>query len=275
MQIAVVMPVYNGEKFLKKAINSLLNQTYREFTFYITDDGSKDNTWGILSAYNDKRIVLDQNKNNLGLTRVLNSIIHSLTEDIIIRMDADDISHPDRIKKILSAFQIGQSIDLVTSWASIIDKKDRFLRHTLESRIDEQLISKYFSLFNFFSHGACAFKRNAFNELGGYDESFELSQDYQLWLKFFLAKKKIKIINEHLYYIRKHRNSLSFTKRRTQFYDRLKISLELDEDRYFKKYWTKWIINHYNPFFAELTIKAEQLFKRYLVLKTFLLKRKP
>jgi len=55
----------------------------------------------------------------------------------------------------------------------------------------------------------------------------------------------------------------------------LKISLELDENRYFKKYWTKWVLDHYNPLFAVLTIKAEQLFKRYLVVKSFFLKKRP
>ena len=81
--------------------------------------------------------------------------------------------------------------------------------------------------------------------------------------------------NEYLYYIRKHNENLSFTKRRTQLRDRMIISLKLDKNRNFNKYWTKWIIDYYNPLFAELTIKLEQLFKRYLILKSFLMKRKP
>ena len=99
--VSVIMSVYNGEKYLKKAIESILRQTYRNFEFIIIDDGSKDTSLNIIKKYEkmDKRIIVIENKLNIGLVESLNRGIKIANGKYIIRMDADDIAMKNRIKK--------------------------------------------------------------------------------------------------------------------------------------------------------------------------------
>src|SRR6266536_1912903 len=92
--ISVVMAVYNGEKHLQKAIDSVLNQTLRDFEFIIIDDGSQDASADIIKTYRDARIKYFRNQNNLGLTCSLNIGLTHVSAEYIARMDADDISLP-------------------------------------------------------------------------------------------------------------------------------------------------------------------------------------
>ena len=95
-KISVIMPVYNMEKFLAKAIDSILNQTINNFEFIIINDGSTDNSLNILKSYNDKRIKIINNSKNLGIAKSLNKGKEVAVGEYIARQDADDISEPDR-----------------------------------------------------------------------------------------------------------------------------------------------------------------------------------
>lgn len=96
---SVLMPVYNGEKYLREAIDSILEQTLTDFEFLIIDDGSKDNSVQIINSYNDPRIRLVKNETNLGISKTLNRGIEMASAEFIARMDADDISYPARLQK--------------------------------------------------------------------------------------------------------------------------------------------------------------------------------
>ena len=98
--ISVIMPVFNGEQFLSKAIESILNQTFSDFELIIINDGSTDNTKKIIEKYKaiDKRIIV-KNQNNKGLTKSLNIAISITKGEYIARHDADDISLPHRFEK--------------------------------------------------------------------------------------------------------------------------------------------------------------------------------
>jgi glycosyltransferase involved in cell wall biosynthesis len=93
-KVSVLMSVYNGESHLGEAVEGILKQTFTDFEFIIVDDGSTDSTWSILSEYatRDKRIVLLQNKNNIGLAQSLNKGLAMARGEYIARQDADDIS---------------------------------------------------------------------------------------------------------------------------------------------------------------------------------------
>ena len=97
--VSVVLPVYNAENYLKEAIDSILNQTYENFELIVIDDGSKDHSLEIISNYKDKRIKVLDNEKNHGIVYTLNKGIENSTGKYILRMDADDISLPDRIEK--------------------------------------------------------------------------------------------------------------------------------------------------------------------------------
>ena len=100
--ISVLMSVYNAEEFLHEAIDSVLAQTYTNFEFIIIEDASTDKSQRIISSYEDPRITLIQNLSNLGLPRSLNKGINLAKGKYIARMDADDISLPERFEKQLS-----------------------------------------------------------------------------------------------------------------------------------------------------------------------------
>ena len=97
--VSVLMAVYNGEKYLLEAIESILNQTYTNFEFLIINDGSTDSTEEIILSYSDQRIRYIKNEQNLKLIASLNKGLDLAKGKYIARMDADDISLPDRLEK--------------------------------------------------------------------------------------------------------------------------------------------------------------------------------
>jgi glycosyltransferase involved in cell wall biosynthesis len=97
-KVSVLMPVYNGEKYLKDAIESILNQTFTDFEFIIINDGSKDSSAAIVQSYLDKRIVFVENEQNIGLIKTLNKGLLIAKGEYIVRMDCDDISLKNRIE---------------------------------------------------------------------------------------------------------------------------------------------------------------------------------
>jgi len=98
-KVTVLMPVYNGEKYLNEAIDSILGQTFKDFKFLIINDGSTDGTADILKSYKDSRIKVTNNEKNIGLTKSLNKGLKMAKSEYIARMDADDISLPTRLQK--------------------------------------------------------------------------------------------------------------------------------------------------------------------------------
>ena len=97
--VTILMAVHNDEKFIKQAIDSILNQDFTDFEFIIINDASNDLTKQIILSFNDPRINLIENKTRIGLTKSLNKGIHLAKGIYVARMDSDDLSLPDRIKK--------------------------------------------------------------------------------------------------------------------------------------------------------------------------------
>lgn len=122
--ISVIMSIYNGEKYLDRALCSILNQTLSNFEFIIIDDGSTDNTKKIISSYNDVRIKFIENTQNIGLAASLNKGIFIARGKYIARMDCDDVSYPDRLAKQYSVMEGDQKIDLTGTSAIAISELD-------------------------------------------------------------------------------------------------------------------------------------------------------
>jgi len=98
-RVSVAMAVYNGERYLRQAVDSVLAQTFCDFEFLIVDDGSTDSTPEILAGYGDRRVVVISNSQNVGLTRSLNRCLERARGEYVARMDADDVSMPTRLEK--------------------------------------------------------------------------------------------------------------------------------------------------------------------------------
>ena len=215
--ISVIMPVFNGEKFLSKAIESILNQTFSDFELIIINDGSTDNTENIIEKYKtmDKRIIV-KNQKNKGLTKSLNIAISIAKGEYIARQDADDISLLNRFEKQIF-WLINKKYEMVFSRAYYNSKERITPRFSY-------FLPKYLLLnfFNPFIHGSMLVKKNTLLNIGGYDENFIYSQDYKLYCDLLENNMKYKYIIEPLYILNTHDNSISKQRMNEQpYYARL------------------------------------------------------
>ncbi|MFX1466035.1 MAG: glycosyltransferase family 2 protein [Promethearchaeota archaeon] len=207
--ISVVMAVYNSEKYVQEAVDSILKQTFKNFEFIIINDGSTDKTQEILESYNDPRIVLTHQK-HMGLTKSLNKGIALAKGKYIARQDADDISLPDRLKKQIEFLELHKDFALLGTAAQIIDIRGFYLK-TIKYPTDHSSLRIAIKRSNHFWHGSVMFRRQSFFELGGYQEIFFTAQDYDLWLRF-VERFKVANLSDPLYKYRLNYLSLSFKK---------------------------------------------------------------
>lgn len=180
-KISVVLPVYNGEKYLKESIDSILNQTFSDFEFIIVNDGSTDKTEEIIESYNDGRIKYFK-KENSGIVDSLNYGIEKSNTDLIVRMDADDISNPSRLQKLLNFMENNGEVDICGSWAEKINENGDQKGVLNYPPIKDKEIRKYAYLHNPFIHPSVIFRKKIFDDVGGY-KNFKHVEDYELWIR--------------------------------------------------------------------------------------------
>lgn len=176
--ISVVMSVFNGEKYVKRAIDSILSQTFVDFEFIIIDDGSSDKTLNILNEYRDKRIKIIHHTNR-GLTSSLNKAIKLSKSNYIARQDADDFSHPDRLAEQFNHFTKNPSITALATRAAIQNGKSTYLSN-FYSKVE---IKRKMKFKNIFIHSTVMIKKDNFEKIGYYNESYKRSQDYDAWIR--------------------------------------------------------------------------------------------
>lgn len=209
MQVSVVMSVYNGERFLREAIESILNQSYNDFEFLIVDDHSEDGSYDILRSYDDRRIILIRNEGNMGLTRSLNKAIAVSKAKYIARQDADDVSAENRLGIQVAYMEEHGSCDVAGTYAYIIDEKGMQIG-VLEHPTDFNSVAHCLKTDNCIVHGSVIMRRSAFESASGYDELFVRSQDYELWLRL-LKQHRLENVGKYLYSRRKHSQTIEAT----------------------------------------------------------------
>ncbi|MCK5601312.1 glycosyltransferase [Candidatus Pacearchaeota archaeon] len=182
-KITVLMAVYNGQRYLVEAIDSILAQTIKDFNFIIVNDGSTDNTVSILEGYTDQRITV-LNQRNAGLASALNSgLEHSKTE-LILRMDADDIAYPNRIETQIEEYEKLERPDVMGSAVEYINSNGKTIEFRKYPQSHEDIKKSLMRLTCPLIHPTVMFKRKKILELGGYDDKFYYSgQDFELWLR--------------------------------------------------------------------------------------------
>jgi glycosyltransferase involved in cell wall biosynthesis len=176
--VSVLMPVYNGGEHLREAIDSILGQTFRDFEFLIVNDGSTDDSESIIKSYKDERIKLVCNPKRIGLAASLNKGIAISRGKFVARMDADDISFPERLGKQSSYMKTHTEVDVCGSSIKLFS--GAIWRYP---RTDNEI--KCTLLFNnALAHPTVVVNRDHFvaNNLY-YDKTFKHSQDYDLWAR--------------------------------------------------------------------------------------------
>lgn len=215
--ISVVMSVYNGEKYLRESVDSILNQTYKNFEFIIINDGSNDASLDILGEYQsrDNRLLI-VNQENIGLTRSLNRAIKLTTSQYIARHDADDTCEASRLEKQLRYMESHPEVAVVGCLADVFDTNGAIHRSTdPKFKLSPSGIKRYLAKKNLFMHGSAMMRKSCLAKVGFYREFFRHSQDYDLWLRlsqyFDLA-----ILPEHLYQYRITVEAVSVSRYHTQ-----------------------------------------------------------
>lgn len=214
-RVSVLMSVYNGERYLHKAIDSVLGQTFTDFEFVILDDGSTDGTAAILDSYRDDRIVRTRNQANIGLTRSLNKGLALARGKYIARHDADDISFPTRLASQVHYLDSHPDVALVSANYERIDAAGRVLGQTSHS-FRPELIPWHLLFHNCLGgHSQVMFRLDTVLDLGGYDDGYRYSQDYELWSR--LARTHhIHILPQVLLKWRDHEASVSTSQQAAQ-----------------------------------------------------------
>jgi glycosyltransferase involved in cell wall biosynthesis len=182
--VSVLMAVYNGERHLASAIDSILAQTHHDFEFIIVDDGSTDRSANIVRRYTDPRIRLIALGQNAGLSAALNAGLQTVTSPMVARHDADDRSEPTRLARQLTAMRARPSLALLGSRATVINERGASTG-TVWRPIGARSIRWYGLFDNPFAHTSVMFKTSVVrDDLGGYDASFDpFSQDWALWCR--------------------------------------------------------------------------------------------
>lgn len=207
------MPVYNGEKYLREAIESILNQTAGCFEFIIVNDGSTDSSPLIIEEYkrNDNRIKVVTQKNQ-GLIASLNTAIGEARGKYIARMDADDISLPKRFEKQVDLCE-KYGLDLCGCHFNVIDELSRSISSVL-TLTDSRFFGVALIRSVPFAHGSVLFNREFYlkNKLSYGNTKYPKAEDYALWCQFYVHNARFGNVDDFLFNYRDVSGSLSSNK---------------------------------------------------------------
>lgn len=216
MKLSVIMPCHNHEKFLENSIESVLNQSYKNFNFYIFNDNSQDKSKEIISKFSrlDNRIKVFESGVTVGATKALNHLIEASESAFIVRQDSDDFSSLNRFE--IQAPLLEQ-YDLVATDHYIIDENNYVKQKVVKSNNNN--IIKFNNLFFYYfgCHGNLMFRKNY-----SYNEKY--CQDYGLVSKHINMDKQICVLNTPVYFYRKHSNTIYTKHRSKQILTSCKIS---------------------------------------------------
>lgn len=205
-KISVLMPIYNAEeKYLREAIESIINQTYNNYEFIIINDGSTNNVKEVISSYKDSRIIYVENEKNQGIAVALNLGINLAKGEYIVRMDSDDISYPLRFKRQLDFMEQNLNIGVLGTWYELIDKNE-----IVENPINNNEIVKKILFFgNSIGHPTVMIRKSIIDKFQvRYDKNHVPAEDYGLWLSL-IDSVQFANLPEVLLAYRIHKNSTS------------------------------------------------------------------
>ncbi len=210
MELTVITPVYNGEKFLKETISSVLFQSYNNFDYIIINDGSIDNSEKIIKETKDSRINYIKQSRNIGKCCALNTALRLTKTPLVAFLDCDDILCENSLEKRVSFMESNPDIDLTYTDYRFIDKNSEVygIRYVRKFKDNKELfkssIKRCQILFS-----SVMLKKSLFDKIGYFDESYRACEDTEFFLRASQNGTKFKAIKEPLVKYRCHENSLS------------------------------------------------------------------
>ena len=207
-KITVLMPVYNDEQYLRESIESILNQTFRDFEFLIVSEhGTSKESLAIIESYSDERIRHIHNATRLGLVGSLNHGLKEAKGEYIARMDADDISVLDRLEKQINFLKQNPNIALLGGAFEIINSNGTsvlMIKHPAEDHEIKDCLSRGCC----FGHSTVIMRKDVIHTVGGYRSAFVHGEDYDLWLRISEHYKLANLL-EPISFYRIHPNQVS------------------------------------------------------------------
>jgi glycosyltransferase involved in cell wall biosynthesis len=211
-KVSVIMPVYNGEKYVRAAIDSILAQTFTDFELLIIDDGSNDKSIKIIKSYSDRRIRIIRNDKNRGLPYTRNEAIESSLGEYIANLDCDDISHLSRLQKQTDFLEANSDFGLIGSFIENINKSGKTIGNmwSFPAPVEEVPAILFFG--NYFAQSSTMIRKSSL-PTNGYDVNMPVAEDYDLWIRI-AEKSKAWNLPEILVQIRQHgENSMTVLSR--------------------------------------------------------------
>lgn len=208
LKVSIVLPTYNGERYIRESIDSILNQTYKDWELIIVNDCSTDNTINIIEEYaeKDKRIKIINNKKNEKLPKSLNIGFREAVGEYLT-WTSDDNAYLDRaLEEMVKFLEQNSKYQMVCAQMDFVDKNGNFMYKHVE----------YSDLLMFYNDcvGACFMYRNkVLREVGEYDTEKFCIEDYEYWMRIIKKYGSIGFLKETLYKYRKHEESLTDTKK--------------------------------------------------------------
>lgn len=236
--VSICIPTYNSGEFIKRTLDSVLNQTYKNIEVIIVDDRSKDNTKEVIEEYNDERIKFVLNERNCGLSKNWNNTLKKATGKYIKLLCADDVIYENCIEEEVNALENNSDCSLVISNTHIVNSNDKITlkvkKLKKQGKYDGKKLAKKSILLKNFYGAPCStlFRRETVRRIGLFDEELSLIPDYDLWLRlsyegdvYFIDKylsafrvhrisntnklmngRKDEYTNEHIFMVKKHKD---------------------------------------------------------------------
>jgi len=239
-KLAVIIPVYKNDKlgFLERAVESIQSQDYKDYQLFISVDGPiKQDMAGYLEKIKSPELEIIYYKENRGLAAVLNSAIKECKDkgfEFIVRMDADDISHPERLKKQIDFLENNPEVSALGTQAFIIDKNENVIgKKNAKPKLNYKILRRQSDII----HPSVIFRKSFFDLVGYYNECVARAEDYDLWFRAARKKLDIRSISDRLLYFRFDDNIIE--RRKMAQKDILKVKL-----KYLKVYDYIYLLSH-------------------------------
>jgi glycosyltransferase involved in cell wall biosynthesis len=201
--ITVYIPVYNREKYIKEAIDSVLAQTFQDFELILVDDGSTDNSVNIIKGYTDKRITLIEAPHNMGVRKAANMALKAAKGKYIVRLDSDDICVPERLEKQFRFMEVNPEVGLSGGQLQLFGNDNSVWNYP----VDPDMIKAGLFFEPTISQGASILRRELVEKGYLYDEEgLNYAEDYELWYRLKGITKMGNIPDILIYYRRDEQN---------------------------------------------------------------------
>jgi len=262
--VSVIIPTYNKSQYLREAIKSVLNQTYKNIEVIVVDDGSTDNTKEIVESFNDSRIIYIFQENK-GPAIARNTGIKKAQGEYIAFLDSDDLWLKEKLEKQVDFMEKNSEIGLLGTGCYEVTDKGKIIGKKIFP-IKNKILQKDLIKYNSFIQSSVMIRKEVFDKVGLYDKSFRESEDYELWLRI-AGNYKVRNLAEALTIKRYYREGLSPAKDKKQLY----FVLEAKKAAICRGQYPKWCYFYLlkSWIFMKIPFSIRKVIRVYLLKKKF------